>query len=96
MTFSSMLWDYSWRDTAPVVWPNAVQPEKKIPHDFYGVPFLSLHHSTQKCPSLFHIWVILALEVLPLERDGVVEEELRSTFEHIWEVILGDVQEEGT
>jgi hypothetical protein len=35
-------------------------------------------------------------EVLLLERDGVVEVELRSPFEHLWDSILGEVPREGT
>ena len=43
----------------------------------------------------FRIWIVLELKVLPLERDGVVEEELRSIFEGIREGILGEVPGKG-
>jgi hypothetical protein len=41
------------------------------------------------------MWVILVLKILLLERDGVVEEELRSVFETIRDCISGEVPMEG-
>ena len=46
---------------------------------------MSLAHHTQG---------ILELEIPPLKRDGVVEEELRSVFETLWESIHREVSEE--
>jgi len=37
---------------------------------------------------------VLELEVLLLERDGVVEEELRCIFENRWDSVLGEIQRE--
>ena len=40
-----------------------------------------LNRVAQVGPSFLHVWILLELEVLLLKRDGVVEEELRSTLE---------------
>ena len=40
-----------------------------------------LHRVAQVGPSFLHVWIFLELEVLPLKRDGVVEDELRSALE---------------
>jgi len=40
---------------------------------------------------LLHSWVFLELEALPLERDRVVELELRGTFENFWDCVLAEV-----
>jgi len=37
------------------------------------------------------MWVIFELKVLPLERDGVIEEELRSAFENVRESISREI-----
>ena len=37
------------------------------------------------------LYVVLELEVLPLERNGVIQEEVGSIFEAIWESIPGEV-----
>jgi len=42
-----------------------------------------LHRVAQVHPSFLHVWIVLELEVLPLEPDGVVEEELRSVSEFV-------------
>ena len=39
---------------------------------------------------------IFELKIPPLERNGVVEEELRSVFETLWEIIPREVSEELT
>ena len=36
---------------------------------------------------MLQVWVVLEIEVLPLEHDRVVEVELRSSFEDFWETI---------
>ena len=43
------------------------------------------------CHLAFCIRAILELEVLPLDGDGVVEEELRDAFENLWENIPREV-----
>ena len=35
------------------------------------------------------------LEILPLQRNGVVEEELMGVLESLWENIFGEVKKEG-
>jgi len=37
------------------------------------------------------MWVIFELKVLPLERDGVIEKELRSLFENVRESISREI-----
>jgi hypothetical protein len=71
---------------------NQSKRSTSISKAFCSPAFTALRNS---CPSFLHIWIILELEVLPLERDGVVEEELRSVFENIWESIPGEVPMEG-
>ena len=44
-------------------------------------------------PSTFHLPVLLELEALPLERNGVTE-ELKSGFESTWEGIHREVRVE--
>jgi len=41
--------------------------------------------------SFLHSWAILELNVLLLERDGVVEKELRNVFEHLGYSGLGEI-----
>ena len=54
-----------------------------------------LHRVAQVRPSFLHVWVILEPEVLLLERDGVVEEELRGASEVVGDRFQGDVPMEG-
>ena len=46
-------------------------------------------------PPILLFCVIPELEVLPLERDGVIQEEVGSVFEDIWKSIPGEVLVEG-
>ena len=39
-----------------------------------------LHRFAQVSTSFLHVQILVELEVLPLERDGVVEEELRAPW----------------
>jgi hypothetical protein len=60
-------------------------------------PMRSARQSLLCCansPFLFHIWIILELKVLRLERNGVVEEELRNIFEYIWDGVHTKVPKE--
>ena len=43
------------------------------------------------CSHFPRIWIIFEFEVLLLQRDGVVEEELRSVFENLGDCILREV-----
>ena len=66
---------------------KAVQPVKEIYQRFQTTLLASLYCFAQTHPCFLHIWIILEREVLPLKREGVVEEELRSVFENTWESI---------
>ena len=57
---------------------------------------VSLHCVAAVLASLLYISLILELEVLLLERNGVVEEELRSVFESIRDGVLGEILVERT
>ena len=46
---------------------------------------------TPTCSSCLHIWVILERKVLLLERDGIIEQELRNVFEHLGYSALGEI-----
>ena len=41
-----------------------------------------------------HIGFTPELEILPLERNGVVEEALRGIFKRFWEILFGEVKKE--
>jgi len=74
------------------LWLKAVQPVKEI-HQHLECTLLSAPHCFAKtCPSGFYIWVIFEPEVLPLEGDGVVEEEKWSVSENCRGGILGEVK----
>ena len=73
------------------LWFKAVQPVKKIDSHFQSVLFGRFHRIAQVRPSFLHVWIFLELVVLPLERDGVVEEELRSALEFARNCFQGEV-----
>ena len=58
----------------------AVQPIKEVHKHFQRVLLASLHHFAKNASLAHHIRGILELEIPPLGRGGVVEEELRSIF----------------
>ena len=70
---------------------KAVQPVKKIHQHFQSILLVSLQHFARICASLLCIRVILNFEVLLLERNGVVEKEVRSAFENIRDGVPGEV-----
>src|SRR5258706_8191654 len=72
------------------MWFKTVQPVKETHEHFQSVPLGGLHCFAQIRPFVVHIWAIFELGVLLLQRDGIVEEELRSAFEIIWEIIPGE------
>ena len=72
-----------------------VQPVKNIHEHFQSGLLADLHLFTKPCHSTRRIWATLELEVLPLEANGVIEEELRSIVENVWESISGEVPMEG-
>ena len=72
------------------MWFKTVQPVKEIQDHFQSVLLGGLHRLAQLGPLVVHIWAIFELGIRLLQRDGVVEEELRSVFEDIWESIPGE------
>ena len=73
------------------LWLEAVQPVEEIHKHLQCILLSRLHGNTKVCLSNFHIWVIFELEVLLLERDGVVEEEIWSVLENIGDGIPCEV-----
>jgi len=73
------------------VWLKAVQPIKEFHPHIHSDLLVGLHCITPIRPSFLHIWVILEREVPLLKRGGVVEEKLRSAFEHIWNIVLAEI-----
>jgi len=64
----------------------AAQPVKDALQHFASVLVFA-----RICPSFLRTRVVFGLQVLPLERDGVVEEELRVGFESIWGTIPREI-----
>ena len=62
---------------------KTVQPVKEIYQHFQSLLLAGLDHFTHFRPLTCQFYVILELEVLPLERDGVVQEELGNVLENI-------------
>ena len=77
------------------LWFDTIQPVKEIHHHFQSVLFSGLHCIPQISPSFLRIWVIPELKVLLLERDGVIEEEMRRLSETVWKSISGEVPVKG-
>ena len=73
------------------LWFQAVQPVKKLRYHFQSILLVSLQPVARIRASLLYIRVILILEVLLLERKGVVEKEVRSVFEGIRDGVLRKV-----
>ena len=57
--------------------------------------FHYFHCVAQIGPFFFHIWDVFELGVFPLQRDGIVEEELRSVLQYNWKTVPGEVPMEG-
>ena len=72
-------------------WPKAAQPIKEFNQHFQSVLLAILHRIAQSDPLLLHIWVILELEVPPLERNRVVELELRGAFEDLRDGVQAEI-----
>jgi len=70
---------------------EAIQPVKDFHQHIQCVLLAGFHRFVHFCPPRLHFWDIPEPEVLPLERDGVVEEELGGVFENIRESIRGEV-----
>ena len=62
---------------------------------FQRVLLGGFHRVAQIGPFFSHIWRVFELGVFPLQRDGIIEEELRSVLETIWESIPGEVPMQG-
>jgi hypothetical protein len=77
------------------LWFKSVQPIKEFHEHFQRGLLAGFHRFAEVCLLTSHIWVILELEVPLLERDGVVEEEVRSVLENVWEHIPGEVLVQG-
>ena len=77
------------------LWFDAIQPIKEIHQHFQSVLFSGLHCIPQISLSFLRIWVVPELKVLLLERDGVIEEEMRRPSETVWEGISGEVPVKG-
>ena len=73
------------------LWFKAVQPVKKLRQHFQSTLLVRLQHVVRIGASLLCTRVTLNPEVLLLERNGVVEKELRSVFESIRDGVLGEV-----
>ena len=96
MILISIFWDYSQRHTFRCQFSlKTVQPVKQIYQHLQSFLLAGLHRLTHFCPCTLRFYIALQLEVLPLERNGVVQEELGSIFEDIWESIPGEVLVEG-
>jgi uncharacterized protein YeaO (DUF488 family) len=67
------------------LWLKAVQPVKELDQHFQSLLLRSLHRFMRFFPHFLLTRHILELEVLLLERDWVVEEELGSLFENLWD-----------
>jgi len=80
------------------LWLETVQPVKKLYHHFQSILLDSLNMPTHHCLQILLTLVTFEyeVEVLLLERDRVVEMELRSVLEQPWDSILGEVPREGT
>jgi len=74
---------------------QTVQPVEELYQHLQRILLTGLHRFARVRPSFLHVWALLEFEVLPLERDGVVEEELRSTSEFMGDRIQGEVPVEG-
>ena len=76
------------------LWPKAVQPNKEAPKHFQRGLLVGLQRLARNVCSARRIRGVLELEIPPLERDGVVEEELRSVFESLGECISREILKE--
>jgi len=56
------------------------------------VLFNGLYHLVKIRLSHPPVRAILHLEIILLERDGVVEEEMWSGYEELWEGVLGEIE----
>jgi hypothetical protein len=73
------------------LWLKAVQPVKQLDQHFQSLLLRVLHRLLQFFPHFLLIRHVFELEELFLERDWVVEEELGSLFENIWDDVFGNV-----
>jgi len=76
------------------LWLKAVQPVKELDQHFHGPLLRTFNCFMHFLPPSLLIRIIFGLEALLLERDRVVEEELRGVFEYLWNSVFRDVQRE--
>jgi len=76
------------------LWFKAVQPVKELYQHLQRLLLASLNCVARTRTSFLHIRV--TLEVLLLERNGVVEEELWGALESIRDGVRGEILVEGT
>jgi len=74
---------------------EAVQPIKELCHHFQSFLLASFNMFAHICLYVLPTCVIIELLELLLERNGVVEVELRSAFEHLRDSVLREVPGEG-
>ena len=74
---------------------KTIQPVKQFNQHFQSPLLTRPHCIAHGRPHFFLIRIILELEILPLECNGVVEDELGCAFEHLWDSVLGEVPMEG-
>lgn len=75
-------------------WPKAVQPSKEVREHLQCVLLAGLHHVAKHVCLAHRIRRILELEIPPVERDGVVKEELRSISKTLWKSISREILKE--
>ena len=75
-------------------WLKALQPNEEVPKHFQSVLFAGLHRFAKYVCLAHRIRGILELKIPPVERDGVVEEELRGVPETLWECIAREILKE--
>jgi len=71
---------------------KAVQPVNEIHQHLQCILFNGFYHLVKIRLSHPPVRAILHLEILLLERDRVVEEEMWSGYEELWEYVLGEIE----
>jgi len=73
------------------LWLKAVQPVKEIHQHLQCILFNGLYHFV-KVLSHPPVRSILHFEIVLQERDRIVEEEMWSGFEELWDGVLGEIE----
>ena len=73
------------------LWFKAVQPVEDIHERAQSCRLGGLRRSAEIRPLSLHLWVIHKLKILPLERDGIVEEEAWSISKNVGDSLLREV-----